>query len=215
MTEPQAVFIRPRREIPWWPIVGLIVGLAVVFALDRWSGRTDRWEQRLDSAVVATKAAIRTDSIALAAKLEADSIRTVEALAKADSAEMDRNRIAQDNGRLRVQLREARTMPDTVRVQASIIAKQDSMLASDSVQKTALRATIASQNGTIIDVREGLRVANQRIADLLGVAGNRPKELKLLGFSLSLKPYIGVGANVSPAGKVTTGLQLGVSILRG
>jgi hypothetical protein len=196
-------------------VVALVLGLAVVIGFDRWSGRTDRWKQAVVDA--AEQARIKDSAQGATDSLHRirDSVFQDSILAEARSDEATRIRLGQENGRLRVLLARAPTMPDTVDAQARIIVQQDSIIASDSAQKVRLRAVIASKDTSIVNLSSSLADARRRLADLIGVAQRPPKEFKLLGFTLSLKPYIGIGANVSPAGKVSTGLQLGLSILRG
>lgn len=200
-------------------IIALVALVAVFLGFDRWSTREDRWRERLAIAVRDAKVGDSTQHVADSLRHIRDSVVQDSIMARADTAEMDRNRIAQDNGRLRVQLAQARARGDTPAVIASqdtIIARQDAVIRSDSAQKVQLRAAIASKDESIVNLNTSLADARRRLADLIGVAERPPKEFKLLGFTLSLKPYLGYGIQVNPAtGKADHGVQLGLSILRG
>jgi hypothetical protein len=196
-------------------LIALVGVIGAVIAFDRWSGREDRWRERLANAVQEAKQGDSLQHVRDSLRHTKDSTEQAALIAKADSEEATHLRLARENGKLRVQLAQAPTLPDTVRVQARIIVQQDSIIASDSAQKVTLRQTIAKKDETIIDLNASLTDTRRRLADLIAVADKPPKEFKFLGLNLSLKPYIGVGLNVSPQAKVNGGLQLGVSILRG
>lgn len=200
-------------------VVALCLGLGAVVAFDRWSTREDRWRAEL----AATAARVRSeDSVsyhALRARAIRDSLMVDSLEVARASEESNRIRLAQELGRTRVLLAEARDRNDTSAIitqQEAVIVQQDSVIRSDSLHKATLRATVASQAGTIIDLNESLRTTRQRLADLVAIAERPPKEFKLLGLTLSFKPFVGYGVTVNPATmRVDHGVQLGLSILRG
>lgn len=194
-----------------------VVGALIVF--DRWSTREDRWRQRLADAVQAAKQGDSLQHVADSLRHIKDSTEQAALIARADSEEATHRRLAQDNGRLRVQLANAKARHDTGSVlanQDSVIAAQDSIIASDAKQKATLRETIAKKDETIINLNTSLADTRKRLNDLIAVADKPPKEFKFLGLKLGLKPYVGYGASVNPTnGHVDHGIQVGVSILRG
>jgi len=196
-------------------IIALVGVVGVVVAFDRFSGREDRWRQRLADAVQVAKQGDSTQHVQDSLRHIRDSTEQSALLAKADAEEATHIRLAQDNGRLRVQLAQAKTMPDTVKALTDIVVNQDKQIQSDSSQKVTLRATIAKKDETIINLNTSLAETRRRLADLIAVADKPPKEFKFLGLTLGFHPYIGGGLNLSPQGKASYGLQLGVSILRG
>lgn len=215
-------------KVPWKLILLGSLAFSVVVFVDWLSGREDHWKDQLASAVAVARA---EDSLAFAgtvARLREDSIASVRAQAQADAAEVRATReevrrlgLTRTLQMVRGELDGAKSLRDTAVVQARIIVRQDSVIQSDSVQRVALRATIAAQETqlgikerTITGLTNDLTDARARLGVLIAKA-KPPKSIGLFGFSLSVRPYVGIGANVSPAGKVTTGLQLGVSILRG
>jgi hypothetical protein len=215
-------------KIPW-PLVGLaLLGLAAVIAVDRWSTREDRWKATLAQTVAAVQVADSVDAAALRDQLARDSAATAALRAHGDTAKARANAeerhhvvLAQELSAARTALDSATTLGDSVVRQAAVIARQDRVIASDSAQTIALRQTIADREteladtSTVHDLRVALSGARSRLAELVAVAGKPPKELKLLGLHLSLKPYLGAGLNISPQGKAAVGLQLGESLLRG
>jgi hypothetical protein len=171
-----------------------------------------------DSTELAQKdSTTRADSLKLAGTLRDRAVAVREA---------QRARLSVDSAQKALRL--AGTLGDTVvalpallNTHGEAIARLTEVIENDSTalkQGADVQAGLRSQLGVLQRQRDTEReradTAEARLGKLLKAA-KPPKGLNFLGIRLAVKPYLGVGVNVSASGQVQPGAQLGLSLLRG